>query len=58
MGGGDVHTGFLWGNQKERDRLEDSGIDGRIISQLIFKKGVGAWTGMISLRIRRVEEIL
>jgi len=53
-----VHTGFLWGNQKERDRLEDSGIDGRIISQLIFKKGVGAWTGMISLRIRRVEEIL
>jgi hypothetical protein len=26
-----VYTGFRWGNMKERDHLEDAGIDGRII---------------------------
>jgi hypothetical protein len=26
-----VHTGFSWGNLKERDHFEDSGVDGRII---------------------------
>jgi len=26
-----MHTGFLWGNLKERDRFEDLGLDGRII---------------------------
>jgi len=24
----EMHTGFLWGNLKERDYLEDLGIDG------------------------------
>jgi len=29
---GEVRTGFFWGgNMKERDNLEDSGVDGRII---------------------------
>ena len=31
MGGGEVRTGFCWGNKKERDNLEDPGVDGRII---------------------------
>jgi len=25
------YTGFQWGNLRERDHLEDAGIDGRII---------------------------
>jgi hypothetical protein len=28
---GEVRTGFCWGNMKERDNLEDPGVDGRII---------------------------
>ena len=30
-GGGEMHTGFWWGNLRERDYLEDPGIEGRII---------------------------
>jgi hypothetical protein len=26
-----VHRGFQWGNLRERDNLEDPGVDGRII---------------------------
>jgi hypothetical protein len=26
-----MHTGFWWENVKERDRLEDLGIDGRVM---------------------------
>jgi len=29
---------FWWGNLKERDQLEDLGIDGRIILIWIFRK--------------------
>ena len=28
---GEVHTGFWWDNLRERDRLEELDIDGRII---------------------------
>jgi len=30
-GRGEVHTGFWWGNLRERDHLEDLGVDRRII---------------------------
>jgi hypothetical protein len=30
-GRGEVYTGFLWGNLKERDHLENPGIDETII---------------------------
>ena len=31
MGRVEVYTGFWWGNLRERDHLEDPGVDGRII---------------------------
>jgi len=34
----EVYTGFWWGNLKERDHLEDQGVDGRIILRWIFRK--------------------
>jgi hypothetical protein len=37
----EVYTGFCWGNLRERDHLEDPGVDGRIILRWIFKK----WDG-------------
>jgi hypothetical protein len=40
------------GNLKERDHLENPGVDRWIILRWIFRKWyVGAWTGLIWLRI-------
>jgi hypothetical protein len=51
-GTGKVHTGIWWGEVRERDHLEDLGVDGSIILKLIFKKWDGAiWNGLIWLRI-------
>ena len=41
MGRGEAHTGFRWGNLRERDHLEEPGIDGRIILRWIFMKWAG-----------------
>jgi hypothetical protein len=52
MHGGEVKTGFSLRNLKERDHLEDSGIDGRIILKWVFRKlDVGIRTGSSWLRI-------
>ena len=50
---GEMHTGFWCGDLRKRDHFEDPGIDGRIIFRWIFRKwDVGAWTGLIWLRIQ------
>ena len=51
-GRGDLYTGFWRGNLRERDHLEDSGIDDRIIFRRIFRKwNLEAWAGSIWLGI-------
>jgi hypothetical protein len=34
---GEVYTAFWWENLRERDHLEDEGVDGRIILRWIFR---------------------
>ena len=47
-----MYTEFWWGNLRERDHLEDPGVDERIILRWIFRKcDVGAWPGSSWLRI-------
>jgi hypothetical protein len=38
---GEVLTGFWWGDLRERDHLEDPGIDGRIILNWLQEVGFG-----------------
>jgi hypothetical protein len=45
-GKGEVLTGLWWGNLRERDHLEDLGVDGKIIFKWILSK-----TGNVRTRI-------
>jgi hypothetical protein len=42
-GTGEVHTGFRWEDLRERDQLQDLGIDGRILKWMCRETG---WGGM------------
>jgi hypothetical protein len=56
---GEVYTGFWWGSLRERDHLEDPGVEGMIISRLIFRKwDEGAWSGSICLKIGNAGNLL
>ena len=37
-GNGEVYTGFWWGDLRERDHVEEIGVDGRIILNWILKE--------------------
>jgi hypothetical protein len=47
-----VHTRFWWGKLRERDNLEDPGIDRRIILRWIFSKWNVDWTELTQERDR------
>jgi hypothetical protein len=36
--GGEMCTEFWWGNLKERDHLEELGVEGKIILRWLLKK--------------------
>jgi hypothetical protein len=44
----ELHTGFWWVNMRERDHLEDPGVDERITIRWIFRKWNGdiEWTDL------------
>ena len=46
-------TGFLWGDLRERDHLENPGVDGRIILRWIFRKWNGGGMDWIDLAQNR-----
>jgi hypothetical protein len=49
-GRGEVHRGLWWGNLRERDHLQDPGVDGTL--KWMFKKwDKDARNGLIWLRI-------
>jgi hypothetical protein len=53
-----AHRGLV-GRSEGRDRLEDLGVEGRIILKWAFKKWEGrAWTGLTWLRIGTVCGLL
>jgi len=43
VGRGDVYTGLWWGNLRERDHLEDLGVEGSIILRWTLLHGVSKY---------------
>jgi len=44
-----MHAGFWWGNLRESDYLEDTGVDEKIILRWIFRKWDGRSMDWIDL---------
>jgi len=53
--GREKHTGFCWGNLRERDHMVDTGVDGKVISKWILWKwnGEGGFMDCIDLAQKR-----
>jgi hypothetical protein len=45
-GRGEVYIGLCWGNLRERDYLDDPGIDEKIMLRWIFRKLFGGAYGL------------
>jgi hypothetical protein len=59
MYGEKMHRGFWWGNLKERDSLEDLGVDGRgIIKWILNKEDMRSWIGLIWLKNVTISGLL
>ena len=56
MGRREPYTGFWWGNPRERDQLEDPGVDGRIILRRTFRNWDGGGTEWIELA-KDIEQV-
>jgi len=57
-GRGEEHTGFWWGNPRERDRLRLRGRWEDNIKMDLQKWDVGVWTGSVWLRIGTGDGLL
>jgi hypothetical protein len=55
---GEMLTEFWCGNPKEKNKLKDIGIDGRIILRGMLKSRMRAWTGLNWLRLGTNSEVL
>jgi hypothetical protein len=51
-------TRFWWESPKERDHLEDKGVDVRMGSEWILGRLAGGWIGLDWLRIGTGGELL
>ena len=55
----EVHNGFWRGKVRERDHLEDTGVDEKVLIKWILRKSVDkTWTGLIWLRLGAVGELV
>jgi hypothetical protein len=54
----EVHKVFWWGGLRERDLLEDVGVEGRIKLKWVFEKwDKETWTLLICHRVRSGEGV-
>jgi len=58
LGKGELHTGFWWGELRERKHLVDIVVDGKTILNWILRKKAPARSGFIWCRIGTRDGLL